>query len=125
MAKKQQYPQLQEFLEFVPVFSKLNTWELNEEGRVVIYRVNRGLGAKFAQKFMRAPQISRIKLEEIGSFVLQHMDGQRTVRELADLVGEAFGEKAEPRYERLAEYMRSLRNNEFIYYKDQEPEPKA
>ena len=74
---------------------------------------------------MRAPQISRIKLEEIGSFVIQNMDGQRTVRELADLVGEEFGEKAEPRYERLAEYMRSLRNNEFIYYKDQEPEPKA
>ena len=53
------------------------------------------------------------------------MDGQRTVRKLADLVGEAFGEKAEPRYERLAEYMRSLPNNEFIYYKDQEPEPKS
>ena len=124
MAKKQQYPSLEEFLEFVPVFSKLNTWELNEEGFVVIHRVNRGFGAKFAQKFMRAPQISRIKLEEIGSFLIQHMDGQRTVRELADLVGEEFGEKAEPLYERLAEYMRSLRNNDFIYYKDREPEPK-
>ena len=43
MAKRQQYPALEEFLEFVPVFSKLNTWELNEEGRVVIHRVNRGM----------------------------------------------------------------------------------
>ena len=125
MAKSQQYPALEEFLEFVPVFSKLNTWELNEEGRVVIHRVNRGMGARFAQKFMRAPQISRIKLEEIGSFVIQHLDGERTIRELADLVGEAFGEAAEPRYERLAEYMKSLRNNDFIYYKGREPEPKA
>lgn len=100
----------------------MNTWELNEGGCVVTYWVNRGFGAKFVQKLMRAPQISRIKLEEIG---IQHMDGQRTVRKLADLVGEAFGEKAEPRYEHLAEYMRSLRNNEFIYYKDQEPEPKS
>ena len=125
MAKSQQYPELEEFLEFVPVFSKLNTWELNEEERVVIHRVNRGFGAKLAQKLMRAPQISRIKLEEIGSFVIQHMDGQRTIRELADLVGEEFGENAEPRYERLAEYMKSLRNNDFIYYKDREPEPKA
>lgn len=100
----------------------MNTWELNEEGCVVTYRVNRGFGAKFVQKLMWASQISRIKLEEIG---IQHMDGQRTVRKLADLVGEAFGEKAEPRYERLAEYMRSLPNNEFIYYKDQEPEPKS
>lgn len=125
MAKKQQYPSLEEFLDFVPVFSKLNTWELNEEDRVVIHRVNRGFGAKFAQKFMRAPQISRIRLEEIGSFVIQQMDGEKTVRELADLVGKKFGEAAEPRYERLAEYMRGLRNNDFIYYKDQEPEPKA
>lgn len=100
----------------------MNTWELNEGGCVVTYRVNRGFGAKFVRKLIQAPQISRIKLEEIG---IQHMDGQRTVRKLADLVGEAFGEKAEPRYERLAEYMRSLPNNEFIYYKDQEPEPKS
>ena len=125
MAKKPQYPTLEEFLELTPAFSPLNTWQLNEEGRVVIHRVNRGLGAKFAQKFMRAPEISRIRLEEIGSFVIQHMDGQRTVRELADLVAEQFGEQAEPRYERLAEYMRSLRNNDFIYYKGTEPEPKA
>ena len=100
----------------------MNTWELNEGGCVVTYRVNWGFGAKFVRKLIQAPQISRIKLEEIG---IQHMDGQRTVRKLADLVGGAFGEKAEPRYERLAEYMRSLRNNEFIYYKDQEPEPKS
>ena len=100
----------------------MNTWELNEGGCVVTYRVNWGFGAKFVRKLIQAHQISRIKLEEIG---IQHMDGQRTVRKLADLVGEAFGEKAEPRYERLAEYMRSLPNNEFIYYKDQEPEPKS
>ena len=125
MAKKQQYPTLEEILDFIPAFSKLNTWELTEENLVVIHRVNRGFGAKFAQKFMRAPQISRIRLEEIGSFVIQHMDGQRTVRELADLVAEECGEQAEPRYARLAEYMRSLRNNEFIYYKNREQEPQA
>ena len=62
----------------------MNTRELNEGGCVVTYRGNRGFGAKFVQKLMWASQISRIKLEEIG---IQHMDGQRTVRELADLVG--------------------------------------
>ena len=56
----------------------------------------------------------------VGSAVVTRRHG-----ELADLVGEEFGEKAEPRYERLAEYMKSLRNNDFIYYKDREPEPKA
>ena len=68
---------------------------------------------------------SSMKLEETDSFVIQRIDGKRTVRESPDLIREAFGEKAESGYERLAEYMRSLRNNEFIDYKDQEPESKA
>lgn len=126
MAKKQSKQTAQEnFLDFVPVFSKLNSWEANENDIVTIHMVHRGPMAWVAQKMMGAPKEARIKLDELGSFVVRHIDGQRTIKEVADLVGAEFGEKAEPLYERLAEYMQTLHNNGFIYYKDKEPEPKA
>ena len=39
-----------------------------------------------------------------------------TVEELAQLVHEEFGEKAEPLYDRLVKYLQILHNNGFIYY---------
>ena len=38
------------------------------------------------------------------------------MEELAQLVHEEFGEKAEPLYDRLVKYLQILHNNGFIYY---------
>ena len=46
------------------------------------------------------------------------MDGQRSIYEIGALVKEKFGEKAEPLYPRLAQYMKTLHNNHFIVYEN-------
>lgn len=50
----------------------------------------------------------------MGNFVWPLIDGTRTVYEIAQLVKEEFGEKAEPLYERLVQYIQNLENYGFI-----------
>ena len=113
------------FLDYIPVISPQNHWEVKENGRVTIHMTHRGFFPWIAQRFFDRPKVSRIDLDGMGSFIFQRIDGQRTVGELAELVHEAFGEDAEPLYSRLVEYMQILRNNRFIYFAGRDKAPKA
>lgn len=110
MAEKQK-----NYLDYIPVISEKNTWSV-EEGIVTIHMVHRGFYAAVAQKLFHRPRVSHIHLEEMGSFIFPLLDGNRTVGEIAALVHDAFGETAEPLYERLVQYMKILHNNGFIRY---------
>ena len=44
------------------------------------------------------------------------MDGRKTLRELANMLKEEFGEKAEPLYPRLEKYVVSLKQNKLIFW---------
>ena len=71
-----------------------------------------------AQILLGKPKVSRIELDDLGSFIWQEMDGVRTVYEIGSAVKGRFGKKAEPLYERLCEYIRILHNNRFIVYEN-------
>ena len=111
MAKKRE-----NFLDYIPAVSPRNTWEADETGTVTIHMVHRGFYAWLAQRFFHRPRVSRIRLNAMGSFVFQRIDGKRTVGALAELVKAEFGEDAEPLYERLVQYLKILRNNGLIDY---------
>jgi len=103
------------YLDYVPVISSLHTW--SEEGGVVtVHMVHRGWNHWLAQKLLGRPRVSHIKLDEMGSFIYPLIDGKRNIGDIALLVKEEFGEAAEPLYDRLVQYMKILRNNEFIRY---------
>lgn len=104
------------YLHYIPAISGKNTWDAAEDGLVTIHMVHRGFYAWVAQRFFRRPRVSHIVLDAMGSFIFRHIDGQRTVGQLAELVREEFGQDAEPLYDRLVQYMRILQNNGFIYY---------
>lgn len=103
------------YLEFVPVISKRNTWD-EENGKVTVHMVNKGFYHVIAQKFFHTPRVSHIALDEYGSYVWLLIDGTRTVGEIANSVKEKYGEKAEPLYDRLVKFMQILYNNRFIEY---------
>lgn len=119
MAKKT----AENYLDYVPAISERNTWSV-EEDVVTVHMVHRGFYATIAQKFFHRPRVSHIKLDALGSFVFQRIDGVRTIGELALLVKDEFGEKAEPLYDRLVQYMQILRNNGFIYFLGKDKMPK-
>lgn len=106
------------FLDYVPKRNKLYEWDLNQKKLVEVAVVNRGLYNRIAQILFRKPKISRIELDELGSFIWQEMDGVKTVYEIGNAVKMKFGKKAEPLYERLCEYIRILHNNRFIVYEN-------
>ena len=110
MKKKKNY------LDYVPVCAPEHSWDLDEKGLVVIHVQNKGFYNKMAQKFFKRPQESHISLDEYGSFVWQQMDGVRTIYDISGLVGQRYGEKAEPLIPRLVKFFRILYTNHFIGY---------
>ena len=119
MAKKQE-----NYLEYIPAISGKNSWDRDAAGKVTIHMVHRGFYAWIAQKFFHRPRVSHIDLDTMGSFIFPKIDGQRTVGDIALLVKAEFGDKAEPLYDRLVQYMKILHNNGFIYYVGKEKTPK-
>ena len=104
------------YLDYVPVINSRNIWS-TEEGKVTIHMVHRGFYAWIAQRFFHRPRVSHIDLDAMGSFIFRHIDGQRTVGAIAELVKSEFGKDAEPLYDRLVKYMQILHNNQFIFYR--------
>ena len=112
--KKNKAPNL---LDLVPHRSQKHKFEVDENGLVTIFVENKGLFNFIAQKLFRKPRISQIHLEEFGSFIWQQIDDVRTVMQIADLLHEKFGEKAEPVYPRISMYLQTLINYEFVTIK--------
>ncbi|MDO4490885.1 MAG: PqqD family protein [Lachnospiraceae bacterium] len=102
------------YLDFVPVHNPEYEYKIDEEGRVTILQENKGLFNKIAQMFFKKPRISNIHLDEMGNFLWPLMDGKRSIMDLSVLVKEEFGEKAEPLYNRLVQYVKTLEAYGFI-----------
>ncbi|MBQ8148867.1 MAG: PqqD family protein [Lachnospiraceae bacterium] len=66
--------------------------------------------------------MTRVDLERMGNFIWPLVDGERNLIDIGALVREKFGEAAEPLYERLAEYFRTLERNGFIVWKEEPTE---
>lgn len=102
------------YLDLVPTFAKNHTLGKNEEGMVTIFVENTGIMNRLAQKLLKKPKVSQVHPDEMGSFILPLIDGERNVNDIALLVKEHFGEKAEPLYDRLVTYMHTLESYGFI-----------
>ena len=111
--KKTKAPNL---LDLVPHQSQKYRSEIDENGMVTIFVENKGLFNFIAQKLFKKPRFSQIHLEEFGSFIWQQIDGIKSVQQIADLMHEKFGEKADPLYPRISMYMNTLLNYEFVEF---------
>lgn len=102
------------FLDHVFARNPAHAWETDENGAVTLAVEHRGLAHWVAHRFFHRPQISRIHLDALGSFVWRSIDGARSVYELGGLVEERFAQEAHPVYERLAVFMKRLERCGFI-----------
>lgn len=112
MSKKDTVPG--NYLDYIPEPDDTCRFKISEEGRVTIFVENRGVFHWIAQRLFHRPRISQIHLDEMGNFIWPLMDGKRTIQDIALLVKEEFGEKAEPLYNRLVQYMRNLESYGFV-----------
>jgi len=102
-------------LELCPV--RRAEWETAGES-VVVVRPRPAAGGVRAplewMAFLLAP--ARLRLDALGSFVWDRLDGKRSVGEIAGEVRERFGESAEPVESRLGEFIRGLRREELVAF---------
>ncbi len=101
------------YLDYIPSHTDLK-YETDTDGTVTLFVENKGLFNKIAQLLLKKPKTSQIHLEYMGSFIWPLIDGKRTIYDIALLVKEQYGDKAEPLYNRLVQYMRNLEDYGFI-----------
>lgn len=106
------------YLEKIPLHKETLNWSTNEKGETTLEVENRGMANKLAQLILKKPKISLIHLDEMGNFIWPLIDGEKNVYQLGKLVKEHFGDKAEPLYERLAQYFQTLESYGFIIWKE-------
>ena len=102
------------YLEKIPCHNSAINWSKDQNALVVLEMQNRGVANFLAQKLLKKPKCSFIHLDEFGSFVWECIDGKRDIIAIGKLVKEKFGDKAEPLYERLSQYVKTLHSNKFI-----------
>ena len=105
------------YLEKKPICKKGLNWSKDENGNVTLEMKNKGVANMIMQKLIKKPKISYIHLDEMGSFIWPLMDGEKDILEIGKFVEEHFGEKANPLYERLSQYFKTLEKYNFIEYK--------
>lgn len=111
MKKKKQQ---KNYLDLIPERASGLAWAQDDEGIVVLEVENTGVFNRMAQKLFKRPKVTKVHMEQFGSFIWPLIDGKRTVTELADLLKERFGEEAEPLYPRVAKYMQIMESYHFI-----------
>lgn len=101
-------------LDYVPRIPEKLNWTEDDEHRVTVDVENKGVFNRIAQKCFGRPAVSHIALEQFGSFIWKQIDGVHTIYDIALLVKEEFGEDAEPLYDRLLAYFRTLQGHGFV-----------
>ncbi|MBO7218173.1 MAG: PqqD family protein [Clostridia bacterium] len=115
MKKNNQIPE--DYLEKIPARAEGLGWSVDENGAVTLELENKGAFNKIAQKLLKKPKVSYIHLDENGSFVWQQIDGESDILKIGESVKDHFGEKAEPIYPRLSQFIRTLETYHFITFK--------
>lgn len=114
--KKGKDKQTENFLDYRPFHSPRISCERDEEGMITILWENKGLFNRLLQLLIKKPKVSQIHLDDYGSFVWELMDKSRTIHEIGLELKNKYGEDAEPLYERLVRFIKTLKDCGFIEY---------
>ncbi len=109
--------QKKNYLDLIPERAEGLSWEKGEDNIIVLQTENTGLFNRMAQKLLRRPRFTNVHMDKYGSFLWPLLDGEKTVKELAILQKEAFGEEVEPLYPRIVKYFQIMESYHFIRLK--------
>ena len=104
MSKKKKELQIN-YLDLIPERSAQLRWHTDIRGRMVLEIENKGAFNTIAQK-----------LYDNGTFIWPLIDGRKTVEDIAALVKDEFGEKAEPLYPRIVKYFQIMESYHFVNF---------
>ncbi|MGA8941826.1 MAG: PqqD family protein [Thermoactinomyces sp.] len=106
-------------LELIPSLDPRITLEQDREQETVTVVIPRSSWIeRFSVRFLNQPPVNKVKLDQIGSFVIRLCNGEHTVGEIKHKVEQQFGEKAEPALPRLAKFLEILEANGWMKWKE-------
>ncbi len=102
-------------LEIRPV--RVAEWEERDE-RVIVHRPLPKTTSlrRLVDRLLFEMSTRRIRLDGLGSFTWKHVDGARTVADIAELLRQEFGEDVEPAEERVGKLMQMLHSQLLVEY---------
>jgi hypothetical protein len=95
-------------LDLVPERKRDFRNEANGRVTVLVPRFGDGRVGEFVQGLLRRPPVS-LRLDEVGTAVWMLCDGRRSVYEIGGRLKEKFGDRIDPVYERLGDFLRQMR----------------
>lgn len=117
MFKKKKIKDKDNMLEFIPVRKDKIKTKKREDHRVDLIVPRDGWLDTLVRKIAKTPERKVISLDDLGSGVWRLIDNKRNIGEIALIIKEEYGEKADPLYKRLLNFIRILKNNNFIEFK--------
>lgn len=117
MSKKNKKNESQiNYLDLIPEKAPGLNWHRDFKEQIILEVENRGLFNSIAQKLFHKPKYTKVHLDAMGTFIWPLVDGERSVADIAGLVKEHFGEKAEPLYPRIVKYFQIVESYHFIRF---------
>lgn len=116
------------YLDFIPVQNVESEYDdsisisENDDGakkyrKIMLCVENKGVFNRMAQKCFKKPRVTKVHLDKMGNFIWPLIDGEKSIYDIAAYVKDEFGDEAEPLYERLTQYMKTLESYGFVSYK--------
>src|SRR5699024_493900 len=104
------------YLDLIPRRNEALRWHRDLKERVILEIENTGIMNTIARKVCGKPRFTKVHLDAQGTFIWPLIDGEKTVADIAALVKEEFGEKAEPLYPRIVKYFQIVESYNFIEF---------
>ena len=104
------------YLDLIPRRNEALRWHRDLKERVILEIENTGIMNTIAQKVFGKPRFTKVHLDAQGTFIWPLIDGEKTVADIAALVKEELGEKAEPLYHRIVKYFQIVESYNFIEF---------
>ena len=84
---------------------------------VLMPRYGSGRLGRLLHSFLN-PKPVRIHLDGVGATVWRLCDGHRSVYEIGKIMGDEFGERIEPLYDRLSTFVLQMKRSDLIDFKN-------
>ncbi|RLE28634.1 PqqD family protein [Candidatus Acetothermia bacterium] len=78
--------------------------------------ISRGPFSKLYLRLARIEDRKKTYLDDVGRFVIERIDGRKSVREIAEELKEEFGERVDPVYQTLAIFLKQLSTRGLIRF---------
>ena len=104
------------YLDLIPRRNEALKWHRDLKDKVILEVENTGVMNTIAQRVFNKPRFTKVHLDAQGTFIWPLIDGEKTVADIAALVKEEFGEKAEPLYPRIVKYFQIVESYNFIEF---------